>query len=149
MVLSAHDAGDAQHIHSHRQASPAVTNHMKVRRREKAGRKQIALHQIPTAIVAPRSGGRVHGLVGSPNKDHRFTIVNHVWAHDPIRRDELAGMAGDEYSAPRRWLTGNTPPRQYKNGRDGQILEVFMGKQRREPPQDSIFANNPFVDGSE
>jgi hypothetical protein len=25
-------------------------------------------------------------------------------------------------------------------------LEVFMGKQRREPPQDNIFANNPFVD---
>ena len=28
-----------------------------------------------------------------------------------------------------------------------QIFEVLIGNQRREQPQDSIFANNPFVDG--
>jgi hypothetical protein len=40
------------------------------------------------------------------------------------------------------------PPRHHKTGRDDpDLFEELMGKQRREQPQDSIFANNPFVDG--
>src|ERR1035437_5997710 len=40
------------------------------------------------------------------------------------------------------------PPRQHKTGRDGpDLFEDLMGKQRREQPQDSIFADNPFLDG--
>jgi hypothetical protein len=42
----------------------------------------------------------------------------------------------------------HAPPRQHKTGRDGpDLFEDIMGKQRREQPQDSIFANNPFLDG--
>src|SRR5881396_3542133 len=42
----------------------------------------------------------------------------------------------------------HAPPRQHKTGRDGpDLFEDIMGKQRREQPQDSIFANNPFFDG--
>ena len=42
----------------------------------------------------------------------------------------------------------HAPPRQHKTGRDGpDLFEDLMGKQRREQPQDSIFANNPFLDG--
>ena len=38
--------------------------------------------------------------------------------------------------------------RQHETGRDGpDLLEDLMGKQRREQPQDSIFADNPFLDG--
>jgi hypothetical protein len=38
--------------------------------------------------------------------------------------------------------------RQHKTGLDGlDLVEDIMGKQRREQPQDSIFANNPFLDG--
>jgi len=40
------------------------------------------------------------------------------------------------------------PPRQHTTGRDGpDLFEGLMGKQRREQPQDSIFADNPFLDG--
>jgi hypothetical protein len=39
-------------------------------------------------------------------------------------------------------------PRQHKTGRDGpDLFEDLMGKQRREQPQDGIFADNPFLDG--
>ena len=42
----------------------------------------------------------------------------------------------------------HAPPRQHKTGLDGpDLVEDIMGKQRREQPQDSIFANNPFLDG--
>jgi hypothetical protein len=42
----------------------------------------------------------------------------------------------------------HAPPRQHKTGRDGpDLFEDLMGKQRREQPQDSIFADNPFLDG--
>ena len=42
----------------------------------------------------------------------------------------------------------HAPPRQRKTGCDGpDLFEDLMGKQRREQPQDSIFANNPFLDG--
>ena len=42
----------------------------------------------------------------------------------------------------------HAPPRQHKTGRDGpDLFEDRMSKQRREQPQDSIFANNPFLDG--
>ena len=53
-----------------------------------------------------------------------------------------------------RRLYGNTDIpdparlRQHKTGLDGlDLVEDIMGKQRREQPQDSIFANNPFLDG--
>jgi hypothetical protein len=42
----------------------------------------------------------------------------------------------------------DAPPRQHKTGRDGpDLFEDLMGKQRREQSQDSIFVDNPFVDG--
>lgn len=42
----------------------------------------------------------------------------------------------------------HAPARQYKTGRDGpNLFEDLMGKQRREQPQESIFGDNPFVDG--
>ena len=42
----------------------------------------------------------------------------------------------------------DAPPRQHKTGRDGpDLFEDLMGKQRREQPQHSIFADNPFLDG--
>src|SRR5271155_3162048 len=42
----------------------------------------------------------------------------------------------------------HAPPRQHKTGRDGpDLFEDLRGKQRREQPQDSIFADNPFLDG--
>src|SRR5580658_5121622 len=47
-VQGAHDAGDAEQFHPHRRPATAVTNHMKVRRRENAGRRRrIAFHQMP------------------------------------------------------------------------------------------------------
>ena len=79
-----------------------------------------------------------------------------------IRRDGLSSRrAGivpkhDENRRPRgfRRLYGNTDIpdharlRQHKTGLDGpDLVEDIMGKQRREQPQDSIFANNPFLDG--
>ena len=67
-----------------------------------------------------------------------------------MRRDELrCGNRG-----PRRRLDGtmdvqeDAPPRQHQTGRDGpDRVEDLMGKQRREQLQDSIFVDNPFVDG--
>jgi hypothetical protein len=45
--------------------------------------------------------------------------------------------------------SGSTvPPRHHNTGRDGpDLFEDIMGKQRREQPQDNIFADNPFLDG--
>jgi hypothetical protein len=66
-----------------------------------------------------------------------------------IRRDELRReSAGDEYSGALTMAIPGTRRRRAntKRAATAQILEVFMGKQRREPPQDNIFANNPFVD---
>src|SRR6202790_5086722 len=69
-----------------------------------------------------------------------------------IRRDEL--HCGNRRRRVFRRLDGtmdipdHAPPRQHKTGRDGSdLFEDLMGKQRREQPQDSIFADNPFVDG--
>jgi len=69
-----------------------------------------------------------------------------------IRRDEL--RCGNRSRRIFRRLDGtmdipeHAPPRQHKTGRDGpDLFEDIMGKQRREQPQDSIFANNPFLDG--
>jgi hypothetical protein len=45
-------------------------------------------------------------------------------------------------------IPDHAQPRQLKTGLDGpDLFEDIMGKQRRAQPQDSIFANNPFVDG--
>jgi hypothetical protein len=42
----------------------------------------------------------------------------------------------------------HAPLRQHETGRDGpDLFEDLMSKQRREQPQDSIFADNPFLDG--
>src|ERR1700681_1256204 len=69
-----------------------------------------------------------------------------------IRRDEL--HCGNRRRRIFRRLDGtmdipeHAPPRQHKTGRDGpDLFEDIMGKQRREQPHDSIFANNPFLDG--
>ena len=69
-----------------------------------------------------------------------------------IRRDEL--HCGNRRRRVFRRLDGtmdipeHAPPRQHKPGRDGpDLFEDLMGKQRREQPQDSIFADNPFLDG--
>jgi hypothetical protein len=81
-----------------------------------------------------------------------------------IRRDGLssrrAGTApkhvvkieGRAYPAPLRqhgYPCDHARLCQHKTGRDGPDLfeDIIMGKQRREQPQDSIFANNPFLDG--
>jgi hypothetical protein len=45
-------------------------------------------------------------------------------------------------------IPDHAPSRQHKTGPDGpDLFEDLMGKQRREQPQDSIFADNPFADG--
>jgi hypothetical protein len=69
-----------------------------------------------------------------------------------IRRDEL--RCGNRRRRIFPCLDGtldilkHAPPRQHKTGRDGpDLIEDLMGKQRREQPQDTIFADNPFVDG--
>ena len=69
-----------------------------------------------------------------------------------IRRDEL--HCGNRRRRVFRRLDStmdipeHAPPRQHKTGRDGpDLFEDLMGKQRREQPQDSIFADNPFLDG--
>jgi hypothetical protein len=68
-----------------------------------------------------------------------------------IRRDELpcGESEGGEYSGALTMAIPGTRRRRAntKRAATAQILEVFIGKQRREQPQDSIFANNPFVDG--
>src|SRR4051812_44522564 len=70
-----------------------------------------------------------------------------------IRRDEL--RCANRRPRVFRRLAGtmdireHAPPRQYKTGRDGpNLFEDLMGKQRKEHPQEeSIFANNPFIEG--
>src|SRR6266704_322315 len=66
----------------------AVTNHMKVRRRENAGRRRrIAFHQIAHSDRGSARSGMVVSMVqvGSGHSigtiDSQF--VNHDWAHDP------------------------------------------------------------------
>src|ERR1700681_3932908 len=73
----------------------AVANHMKVRRRENAGRRRrIAFHQMPHSDSGgPRSGMVVSmGSVGSGHPigtmDSQF--VNQDWAHDPDTRRRAA-----------------------------------------------------------
>src|SRR5271169_3839400 len=66
----------------------AVTNHMKVRRREKAGRsRRIAFHQIPHSDSGSPRSGMVASMVqvgsGHPIGTIDSQFVNHVWAHDP------------------------------------------------------------------
>src|ERR1700686_3959249 len=101
----------------------AVTNHMKVRRREKAGRsRRIAFHQIPHSDSgSPRSGmvasmvqvGSGH-LIGTI--DSQF--VNHVWAHDPDATRRAALRYSGALTA--RWISRRTHRRaNTKTGRDG------------------------------
>jgi hypothetical protein len=142
---------------------------MKVRRRENAGRRRrIAFHQIAQSDSGSPRSGMVASTVqvgsGRPIRAIDSQFVNHVWGHDPdtTRRLKFAACRHSaetrrENRRPRvfRRLYGNTdildhaPPRQHKTGRDGPDLfeDIIMGKQRREQPQDSIFANNPFLDG--
>src|SRR6202161_2091476 len=63
----------------------AVTNHMKVRRREKAGRsRRIAFHQIPHSDSGSPRSGMVASMVqvgsGHPIGTIDSQFVNHVWA---------------------------------------------------------------------
>src|SRR5262252_1065070 len=74
----------------------AVTNHMKVRRREKAGRsRRIAFHQIPHSDSGSPRSGMVASMVqvgsGHPIGTIDSQFVNHVWAHDP--GDETSRLA--------------------------------------------------------
>ena len=69
-----------------------------------------------------------------------------------MRRDEpRCGIGGHEYSGALtvRWISRRTHRRaNTKTGRDGpDRVEDLMSKQRREQSQDSIFVDNPFVDG--
>ena len=68
-----------------------------------------------------------------------------------IRRDEL--HCGNRRRRVFRRLDGtmdipeHAPPRQHKTGRDGPDLGGLHGQATPGTTQDSIFANNPFVDG--
>src|ERR1700680_4978228 len=83
----------------------AVTNHMKVRRRENAGRRRrIAFHQIPHSDSgSPRSGlvGSM-GQVGSgpPIGTINSQFVNHLWAHDPDATRRAALRKSEPTSIP-------------------------------------------------
>src|ERR1700751_4627670 len=88
----------------------AVTNHMKVRRREKAGRsRRIAFHQIPHSDSGSPRSGMVASMVqvgsGHPIGTIDSQFVNHVWAHDPdaTRRPAL------RYSGTARWISPAAP----------------------------------------
>ena len=77
-------------------------------------------------------------------------FVNHDRAHDPERRAALRESEATSIPAPCRHdgIREHAAPRQYKTGRDGpNLFDDLMGKQRREPPPDSIFGDNLFVDG--
>src|SRR6516164_8249469 len=108
----------------------AVTNHMKVRRREKAGRsRRIAFHQIPHSDSGSPRSGMVASMVqvgsGHPIGTIDSQFVNHVWAHDP----DATRRAALRYSGTARWThrRANT-----KTGRDGpDRVEDLMGKQRQ------------------
>src|SRR5215471_9058618 len=123
----------------------AVTNHIKVRRREKAGRsRRIAFHQIPHSDSGSPRSGMVASMVqvgsGHPISTIDSQFVNHVWAHDPNATRRAALRYSGALTAHHR---ANT-----KTGRDDpDRVEDLMGKQRREQSQDSIFVDNPFVDG--
>src|ERR1700688_5055040 len=103
----------------------AVTNHMKVRRREKAGRsRRIAFHQIPHSDSGSPRSGMVASMVqvgsGHPIGTIDSQFVNHVWAHDPdaTRRAALRESGARVF---RRLdsamdITEDAPPRQYQNG---------------------------------
>src|SRR4249919_1837640 len=136
----------------------AVTNHMKVRRRENAGRRRrIAFHQIAHSDCGSARSDMVVSMVqvgsGHPIGTIDSQFVNHGWAHDPdtTRPSCVAAIGADEYSGAltARWIFRSTRRRaNTKRGLDGpDLVEDIMGKQRREQPQDSIFANNPFLDG--
>src|ERR1700674_4038078 len=134
----------------------AVTNHMKVRRRENAGRRRrIAFHQIPHSDSGSPRSGMVAFMVqvgsGHPISTIDSQFVNHVWAHDPDETSRVAGIGGHEYSGAltARRISRRTHRRaNTKTGRDGpDRVEDLMSKQRPEQSQDSIFVDNPFVDG--
>src|ERR1700689_2679736 len=83
----------------------AVTNHMKVRRREKAGRsRRIAFHQIPHSESGCSRSGMVVSMVqvgsGHPIGTIDSQFVNHVWAHDPDATDRGALRKSEATSIP-------------------------------------------------
>src|ERR1700751_639842 len=89
----------------------AVTNHMKVRRRENAGRKtRIAFHQMPhndSDSDSARSGmvvSMVQVGSGHPRGTIDSQFVNHDRAHDPdkTRRAALRESEATSIPAPRR-----------------------------------------------
>src|SRR6516165_1619630 len=107
--------------------------------------RRIAFHQIPHSDCGSSRSGMVASMVqvgsGHPIGTIDSQFVNHVWAHDP----DATRRAALRYSGTARWThrRANT-----KTGRDGpDRVEDLMGKQRREQSQDSIFVDNPFVDG--
>src|SRR6266853_2619583 len=73
----------------------AVTNHMKVRRRENAGRRgRIAFHQIAHSDCGCSRSGMLASMVqvgsGHPIGTIDSQFVNHVWAHDPDKTRRAA-----------------------------------------------------------
>src|SRR5712691_7971850 len=115
----------------------AVTNHMKVRRRENAGRRtRIAFHQIAHSDGGSARSGMVASMVqvgsGHPIGTMDSQFVNHVWAHDPdpMTRTTFAACkhcggpcCGSRDRLEFRRFAGNTDvpehtrARQYKTGR--------------------------------
>ena len=116
----------------------AVTNHMKVRRREKAGRSaRIALHQIPHSDSGNPRSGMVVSMVqvgsGHPIKTIDSRFVNHVWTHDPDPTRRAALRESEVTRIPPAltagWISPSTaPPRQHKTGRDGPDLGGLHGQ---------------------
>src|SRR5258705_12878770 len=85
----------------------AVTNHMKVRRRENAGRKRrIAFHQMPHSDSDSGSArsGMVVSMVqvgsGHPIRTIDSQFVNHDGAHDPDATRRAAMRESETTSIP-------------------------------------------------
>src|SRR5215471_3726332 len=135
----------------------AVMNHMKVRRRENAGRKRrIAFHQMPHNDSDSARSGMVVSMVqvgsGHPIGTIDSQFVNHARAHDPAKTRRAVLRESEATSIPARCRHDGYPGARatapIQTGRDGpNLFDDLMGKQRREQPQGSIFGDNPFVDG--
>jgi len=130
---------------------------MKVRRRENAGRKRrIAFHQMPHNDSDSARSGMVVSMVqvgsGHPIGTIDSQFVNHARAHDPAKTRRAVLRESEATSIPARCRHDGYPGARatapIQTGRDGpNLFDDLMGKQRREQPQDSIFGDNPFVDG--
>jgi hypothetical protein len=131
-----------------RRESTAMTNHMKVRRRENPGRNNwIAFHHEPHSDSGRSRSGMVciHGSVGS---GHPIRAIDSQFVN---RRTTLS--TSETTCILVRWpairMSRSTPDRANKTGLVGpDPFEDPMGKPRKEhPDEESIFASNPFIEG--